>query len=656
MSAYPERLDLVSALSERWGVQAEREASVALTWLDTEAPERVERWSYAQLSEEIELSAGFIESLGLKRGDLLGMQAPRSLDWLPTFLGALSRGVSVLLLNDAYTPRELDYTLADAGAKVALIPRASHAELLKLQARRADLTTTALISVERLRAERRAHPPLKRRGDLSGEDLAVLAYTSGTTGRPKGAMIRHRDIIGTLKALYEAWAWSASDVLVHTLPLFHIHGLFVAALGGLWASAHIALLPRFDALEALRGVEQVRATVLMGVPTHHHRYLKIPADQRPDLSSLRLVTSGSAPLSAELFASLNELFGVEVVERYGMTEVGIVLSAPLRGVKRAGSVGDPLPGVSAKICDAQDVELSSGEVGELHISSESLFAGYYGRPEATEAAVYQDETGRRWMRTGDICVRDEDGRHWLRGRASEMIISGGLNVYPREVERALLEVGEELIDEALVLGIPDPEWGERVEAYLTTRSGAPPPAGWIEEITRALRDHLAPYKRPKQVRWISSLPRNAMGKLQRHRLRPQWRSGGCHCGAVRWRAKLPERFDAEACNCSICAMSGNVHVIVPSSVFELERGADQLKSYRYNTQQAEHLFCEVCGVKSFYHPRSHPEGVGVTWRCLDGWGNFEVNEIPFDGQNWEESIARLRGRQRVDASKSGSER
>ena len=646
-------LDLVTALYRRWASTPQAlSGDSALTWAAPEEtsssslthPDAEICLSYAELQREIKLSAGLVTSLGLKRGEVLGLQAPRSIDWLPLFLGALSQGVTILLLNDAYTPRELDFFLSDACARLALIPERAHQPLEALQALRPPDERTALLSPEVIRERRSRRRPLESVADLTGDDLAVLAYTSGTTGQPKGAQIRHRDLMGTLRALHEAWAWSAEDVLIHTLPLFHIHGLFVAALGCLWARAHLVLLPKFNALNALRAVAAYDATVLMGVPTHHHRYLKIPADLRPDVSHLRLVTSGSAPLSAERFEAFREAFGVEIVERYGMTEVGIVLSAPLSGVKKPGSVGYPLPGVLARICDDQGKEVARGETGELHISSQSLFAGYYGRPKDTSQSVYRDTHGRRWMRTGDLCSQDDDGMYWLRGRASEMIISGGLNVYPKEVERAIFEVGSGWIDEVVVLGVADPEWGERVEAYLTTPDQTAPASHLIQDLTTQLSERLAPYKRPKQIRWISTLPRNAMGKLQRHRLRPSWRPGGCHCGAVRWRVYLPERFDAEDCNCSICAMSGNVHVIVKAEHFELIRGSERLRRYRFNTQQAEHLFCEECGVKSFYHPRSHPHGIGVTWRCIDDWTRLEVNAIPFDGQNWEASIDQLRHR------------
>lgn len=523
-------LDLVSQLYARWqnwGRLEERSTAKAIEW---SAGEDSLEWSYLKLVEEIEMSAGLITALGLKRGDVLGFQVPRGPHWIPLFLGALSQGVTVLLLNDSYTAHELGYYLLDAQVRVALIPLEKHSSLHE---RLSELggAKIELIDSQELEPHRHAYTPRVPLQDLCAEELAVLAYTSGTTGRPKGARIRHRDLMGTLHALHEAWEWSPNDRLIHTLPLFHIHGLFVAALGSLWAGATLILLPRFEALEVLRAVEEHSATILMGVPTHHQRYLMIPAQDRPNVSSLRLVTSGSAPLSAERFEAFYQAYGLEIVERYGMTEVGIVLSAKLKGQKKPGSVGYPLPGVCAKICDRLDRELAQGEIGELHISSSSLFEAYHLRPDATDEAVYQDRLGRRWMRTGDIAYRDEDGMYWLKGRASEMIISGGLNVYPKEVESAIYEASEAIslknlgtpvwLSEVVIIGFSDPDWGERVEAFYTSVSGLEPSESQVLALSEALSDRLASYKRPKRWTWIESLPRNAMGKVQRFKLREQ---------------------------------------------------------------------------------------------------------------------------------------
>ena len=527
--------DLLSSLYRRWqAFNLDHSQAIAMVWheIDPSAIKQSSQgkerctWSYQDLKIEIEKSAGYLESLGLRKGEVIGLQIPRNPLWLPLFLGALSRGFCVLLLNDSYTAHELSYYVLDAQAKLAFIPKKKLLTLeLILSELNPEIERPRLLATESIESDRKSAQPLVARDDLHGDLTAVLAYTSGTTGKPKGARIRHRDIMGTLQALHQAWDWKVSDRLIHTLPLFHIHGLFVAALGALWAGAQVILLSKFEALAALQAVESYQASILMGVPTHHHRYLKISQSlhekHHPKLSSLRLVTSGSAPLSAEHFQSFNELFGLDIVERYGMTEVGIVLSAPLHGPKLAGSVGFPLPGVKAKICDSQDQELKVQEIGELHISSTSLFEGYHRRPEATQKSLYTDHNGMKWMRTGDIAYCDHDGRYWLKGRASDLIISGGLNVYPKEIENEIMSLASTWIDELAVVGIEDSEWGERVEAFITTKDDLAPTSEKLHQLSIQLRVRLAAYKCPKKITWLESIPKNALGKLQRFKLREQ---------------------------------------------------------------------------------------------------------------------------------------
>lgn len=520
-------LDLVSSLYSRWDLIHEDLALAnAQAWsepVNHQQVELTEIWTYQRLKEEIERSASFLTSLGLTHGDVLGLQVPKSQIWLSLFLGALSQGISVLLLNDSYTARELIYYLSDAQAKVAFLPL-NNVEIIKQNQVFKDTIANSiqLFESESIHCSRASYAPLCKAKRFSAQHLAVLAYTSGTTGQPKGARIRHADLMGTLKALHTAWKWQSDDVLVHTLPLFHIHGLFVAALGTLWAGAYLILLSAFDAYSVFKLIEHCQASVLMGVPTHHHRYLALARERSlstlPSLKSLRLVTSGSAPLPAERFQELSELFGLEVVERYGMTEVGIVLSASLEQAKAPGSVGYPLPGVQAKVCDLQGLVLNDEEIGELHISSQSLFEGYHNKPKATEQSLYLDSEGLLWMRTGDLASRDQKGQYWLKGRRSDMIISGGLNVYPKEVEHEILLLAD-WIEEVAVVGLPDPEWGERVEAFYTTHDQKEPDESLSEQLKTLLCSVLASYKRPKRLRWMNELPRNALGKVQKFKLR-----------------------------------------------------------------------------------------------------------------------------------------
>jgi malonyl-CoA/methylmalonyl-CoA synthetase len=498
---------LPARLRSRWDA-----AAPALVLLD-EHGSVADRWSYATLDQRIDQAAGAVLTLGLGPGDVLALQAPRGPDWLALLLGAWSQGVAVLLLNPAYPPQELRFFLEDAGAVAAVLPEATRRALGA-----ASLPGPA---AEELAAWIDDNSPAQANPDISDEALAVLAYTSGTTGRPKGARIRHRDVLGTVEALHGAWGWSRDDTLVHTLPLFHIHGLFVAALGALWAGARTVLLPRFDARLALQAVADHQGTVLMGVPTHHHRFLALPPGDLPDTSSLRLVTSGSAPLPAARHTAFRERFGVEIVERYGMTEVGIVLSNPLEGERRPGTVGLPLPGVHSRVVDGDDNDVEPGQTGELWIHSPGLFAGYHGLPSATERAFVHWQ-GRRWLRTGDLCRQDPDGYHRIVGRATDMVITGGLNVYPREVEAVLAEVAGPALAAVAVVGVPDEEWGERLVGVVELTPGAD---ARLSDWLGACRERLATYKVPKELRMVGALPRNAMGKVQKHHIRSAWATG-----------------------------------------------------------------------------------------------------------------------------------
>ncbi len=431
---------------------------------------------------------------------------PRSLAFLELHLGALSMGAWTLPLNPAYTPAEVSYAVGDAAPTALVVPDAVVPRL--------DTSAAAprILTAERARARLDAAPPLPAVNNVPDDALAVLCYTSGTTGRPKGARISHANLGFTVRALHDAWRWSAADVLLHTLPLFHIHGLFVAQHGALFTGATAVWLPRFDAAEVLAAIPRHRATVLMGVPTHYARLLALPADAPADLSSMRLFTSGSAPLPARDHAAFAARFGHAILERYGMTEVGIVLSNPYDGPRVPGTVGRPLPGVTVEVVDQSTGEpVQDGEIGELWIRGPGVIAAYHARPEATAEAL-----AGGWMRSGDLATR-EPGTSALRivGRARDMVISGGLNVYPAEVEAAVAE--HPAVAEVAVLGLPDDDLGERVVAAVVARGVADP-----ADVIGFVRDRLAPYKCPKEVRLLDALPRNAMGKVQKQRLRAEW--------------------------------------------------------------------------------------------------------------------------------------
>jgi malonyl-CoA/methylmalonyl-CoA synthetase len=453
--------------------------------------------SYGELVARVERAAGWLTAEGLGRGDVLMLQTPRCLAFLEVHLAALALGVVTLPLNPAYTAEELAFYRADSGA------------------RRAVLIGGGDLPAEALSEALAAAAPVRLSGGtpdgIPGDHPALLCYTSGTTGRPKGAIITHDNLAGTVLPLHEAWRWSRRDVLLHALPLFHIHGLIVAQHGALYAGARTLWMPRFEPTEALALMAQ--STVFMGVPTFYHRLLSLPASVRADLSGMRLLTSGSAPLSAQAHAAFAERFGQRILERYGMTEAGIVLSNPVDGERRPGAVGFALPGVSIRLVDpATGVDVAAGEVGEIRIRGPGVIPGYLNLPGQT-AAAFDDG----WLCSGDLARRDEDGYVHIVGRSKDLVITGGLNVYPVEVERVLLS--HPAVDEVAVVGILDEEWGERVVAAVIPRPDA---AADPQALIAFARQHLAPYKCPREVRLVADLPRNAMGKVQKARLRADW--------------------------------------------------------------------------------------------------------------------------------------
>ena len=341
------------------------------------------------------------------------------------------------------------------------------------------------------------------------DDIALMLYTSGTTGRPKGACITHASATANMDMLNAAWEWTSDDVLVHTLPLFHLHGLLVALHGALHAGATCVMHTSFDAKSTIQDLSVETNSVFMAVPTMYRRILTALDGRTLDLSHMRLMTSGSDRLPVEAFTAIERQLGHRVVERYGMTETGIMLSNPVGGERIAGQVGVPLPGVAMRIVDpATGRERDTGVVGELQTRGRHLFAGYWRDPAKTEASF----TGNGWFRTGDLGRIDSRGRFELKGRMDDTIITGGFNVYPTEVEHVLARHAE--VDQCAVVGVPDPEWGEAVTACVVRISSAAKES----DLVRHCRSSLAGYKTPKRIAFMDSLPRNAMGKIKRDEL------------------------------------------------------------------------------------------------------------------------------------------
>ncbi|MFT4626722.1 MAG: malonyl-CoA/methylmalonyl-CoA synthetase [Myxococcota bacterium] len=459
--------------------------------------------TYGGLTQRVARAAGWLRGRGVTQGNVVALQLPRCLAFLELHLACLAIGAATLPMNDRYTAREVAFLLDDSDARLAVLTDRVAAELGRG------------VPASSARGELDSAPEDALDAVVSPDTLAVLCYTSGTTGRPKGACILHRNLIATVEALHTAWRWCSDDVIVHALPMYHIHGLFLAQHGALRAGAVAVWLDAFTADAALGALARHHGTIFMGVPTFYHRLLQV-ADPLPDLSSVRLFTSGSAPLPAQVHREFEARFGHRILERYGMTEVGIVLSNPYDGERRPGAVGFALPQVEAKVIRADGVRADVGEVGQICIAGPSVCAGYLGLPDRTASAIVDG-----WMHTGDLGRVDADGYFHVVGRSKDLILVGGLNVYPRAVESVLCD--HPGVAEAAVVGVPDADLGERVVAAVVPRGvyGSVDPnalAAWC-------RERLAAYKCPRAFHFVLELPRNNMGKVTKQVLRDRFAEG-----------------------------------------------------------------------------------------------------------------------------------
>ena len=486
---------------------------VALEFIEPPA----QRTTYGELGLLVRRTMAYLQGLGLEPGDRVALQLPKGLEFIALHLANLYLGTITLPLNPAYPLDETEYFLKDSGATTFFTAKASGRSRDALLPELPELKDwIALDPSDREDFESRL-PKVSdgrlRAPGLAPDSTAVIVYTSGTTGRPKGAQITHGNLSANIAALHEAWGWRADDVLLHALPIFHVHGLFVALHGALHAGATALLMREFEAQKTLQTLVELRCTVFMAVPTIHRRLLAVPNVANYDLSHMRLLTSGSDRLPDEVFTAFQETFGHTLLERYGMTETGMNLSNPLEGERRMGSVGLPLPGVEARVVDPETAKaLPAGEVGEVQIRGPNVFKGYWQQPEKTAEAFTADG----WLKTGDLGLREADGYFTLKGRAKDLIITGGMNVYPPEVERVLAE--HPAVAAVAVIGCPDAEWGERVIAVATLKEGQETAA---EDVIGYCRKQLAAYKCPKEVHFRQELPRNAMGKVEKAKLRAE---------------------------------------------------------------------------------------------------------------------------------------
>jgi malonyl-CoA/methylmalonyl-CoA synthetase len=467
-----------------------------------------EEISYRSLCARAEGFGAGLVAWGLRPGERVALFMGNHPDLLAAYVGTHLAGGVVVPVNTQYRKGELGHIFGDAGVRLCLTDAERKPELERT---REDLPELEAV----IEAETGFEGFLGESLDQQlprGDDLAVIAYTSGTTGRSKGAMLLHRNLLANARAVCEAWHWTGEDTLFLALPLFHTHGLMVGAHGTFLMGSGAELHRKFDATVAYDALLEGRVTMFFGVPTMYTRLLREAEIRGERPAPIRLYVSGSAPLSPQAFDEFEGLFGECILERYGMTETIMNLTNPYEGERKPGTVGRPFPGQEARVVDVETREpLADGEIGEIEVRGPNVFPGYWNRPDATDESF--DQEG--WFATGDLGCVGEDGYYTISGRSKELIISGGYNVYPREVEEVI--EGCPGVSEVAVVGLPDPEFGERVVAAVVREDQGLT----AEKVTDYCREDLASFKKPRDVVFVEELPRNALGKVLKHRVRDE---------------------------------------------------------------------------------------------------------------------------------------
>ncbi|MGV3570479.1 MAG: malonate--CoA ligase [Ramlibacter sp.] len=470
-------------------------------------------YSWSDLERGTAMIANLLQSLRLREGARVAVQVEKSVEAMMLYLATLRAGCVFLPLNTAYQKGEIEYFVGNAEPEVVVCSPANFGWVSKIAFQAGtrhvftlgDDRTGSLL--QRASAQRDTHE-VAVRGD---DDLAAILYTSGTTGRSKGAMLTHRNLRSNAEVLQAAWGWREGDVLIHALPIFHVHGLFVALHGALLNGSKMLWFGKFDPRRVIEKLPE--ATVFMGVPTLYTRMLAEPTLTKEAARRMRLFVSGSAPLLLETFQQWQDRTGHTILERYGMSETVMLTSNPYDakdGERRGGTVGFPLPGVGLRVRGDDGRDLPAGEIGNIEVRGPGVFQGYWRMPEKTQ----QEFTDDGWFRTGDVGKVDERGYVTIVGRSKDLIISGGYNVYPAEIESSLNDLPG--VAESAVVGVPHPDFGEVGVAVVTAKPGA---ALDGEQLVAALKSQLANFKIPKRCFVVPELPRNTMGKVQKNLLR-----------------------------------------------------------------------------------------------------------------------------------------
>ena len=471
------------------------------------------RWTFGDLHAQSAQMANWLQSLGLKPGDRVMVQVEKSVPALIFYLACLRAGVVYVPLNTAYQSAELAYFMENAEPSVFIADPAKAGSLRELAARigvphlvtlGADGQGSLVEATQNLSTEQATYA-------ASATDLAAILYTSGTTGRSKGAQLTHHNLASNALTLHKLWGWQPGDVLVHALPIFHVHGLFVACHCALLNASKMLWMGKFKPQQMLAWLPQ--ATVFMGVPTLYVRLLQEPGLTPESCAHMRLFISGSAPLLTETFKEWQERTGHTILERYGMSETTMLTSNPYRaedGPRLGGTVGRPLPGVELRCMGEDSKPCASGDIGGIEVRGPNVFPGYWRMPEANA----KEFTADGWFKTGDVGRINADGYVTIVGRSKDLIITGGYNVYPAEVEGYINDLPG--VDESAVIGCPHPDFGEGVVAVVVPQVGATLDAA---ALTAAIKSQIAAFKVPKQLFIVDELPRNVMGKVQKKALR-----------------------------------------------------------------------------------------------------------------------------------------
>ena len=464
--------------------------------------------SYLEFHEIVNQISNYLIDINLLPGDRVAIQAEKNVIQLATYVATIKAGGVYLPLNTGYTLSELEYFFNDAKPKVIIVDDKIQNEIKNL----VSYSSVSILSlnldetgslIEQIKKYPKKFQSIKR----NENDLAAILYTSGTTGKSKGAMLSHRNLVSNSEVLRNFWKFTENDVLLHMLPIYHTHGLFVACNLLAIVGGSMIFLEKFDVEKALLWMK--RATSMMGVPTFYTRLLASEKLNNESAKHMRLFISGSAPLLSETHIEFEKRTGKKILERYGMTETNMNISNPYDGLRKAGTVGIPLPGIEIRIVNEKGKEVEEGQIGTIELKGENIFMGYWGMNEKTQESFKEDG----FFITGDLAMKDENGYYTIVGRDKDMIISGGLNVYPKEIEDVINELPN--ITESAVFGVQHEDFGEAVVAAVVTIDDK----NDVNRILDYIKDKIAKYKQPKKIIFMSHLPRNSMGKVQKNKLR-----------------------------------------------------------------------------------------------------------------------------------------